>query len=115
MGFKQKKEIIYDLFFELASLLGFPISLLHIGINFSPKNVHKKTRHFRIGFCFAPLIHKSCSRLLALSIQINEKLIFTHLVPFLISRKKTESIIPNLHFISLILLSYAGFLITMYF
>jgi hypothetical protein len=22
---------------------------------------HKKTRHFRIGFCFAPLIGESCS------------------------------------------------------
>jgi hypothetical protein len=54
-------------------------------------------------FSLAPPIDRSCSRLPELSIQINEKLISTHLMPFLISRIKTESIILNLQFIFLIL------------
>jgi hypothetical protein len=42
--------------------LGFPISLRYIGINFSPKDVNKKTRSAAADrVFFAPPIDKRCS------------------------------------------------------
>jgi hypothetical protein len=61
-GIKTKKEVISDLFYPTLPLLGFPISLRYIGIDFSPNRVHKKTR-FAVAnrVFFAPLFDERCS------------------------------------------------------